>query len=158
MNLNQSETKFSIRARNDPNRNFNQNECEVGMIRIDSVWKLGLDQSEIGLIQIDMNLKLDLGSFGLIPRIEAEWIGLIRIDFWPFFIKQDKIRFSDWFGMIRIGSDTDIGIVLNGSEWIPWLRKISLLPNISKRKIIRWLFLSKRFFIVTLILGLTYFG
>ena len=38
------------------------------------------------------------------PRIGAEWIGLIRFDFWPLFIKQDIKRFSDWFGMARNSS------------------------------------------------------
>ena len=44
-------------------------------------------------------------------RIRSDW-------FWPFFIKRDAKRFTDWFGMIRIGSDTDIGIVPIDSEWI----------------------------------------
>ena len=52
-------------------------------------------------------------------RIDVlELIGLIRIDFWLFFIKRDTKRFLDWFGMIPIDSDTDIGIVLIDSEWI----------------------------------------
>ena len=60
-------------------------------------------------------------------RIGLAWIqtdcyfGLMRLGriiCLPFFIKRDAKRFSDWFGMIRIGSDTDIGIVLIGSELI----------------------------------------
>ena len=43
----------------------------------------------------------------------SELIGLSRIDFWPFFVKWRTKRFLDWFGMIRIGSDTDIGMNFN---------------------------------------------
>ena len=43
-------------------------------------------------------------TLGLI-RIHSEWFGLNRIDFLSFFSKREKIRFSDWFGMIRIDSD-----------------------------------------------------
>ena len=74
--------KYRIGIHSDISIRANANESEVGMIRINSDWKFGLDQSELGFIRIE-NLV------------------------------------SDWFGMIRIGSDTDIGIVLIVSEWIP---------------------------------------
>ena len=52
-------------------------------------------------------------------RIHSDWcLGINRIDFWPFSIKRDTKRFSDWFGMIRIGSDTDIGMNRNSSDWV----------------------------------------
>ena len=83
MNPNQSETKFSIQ--------INPNEFERGMIRIDSDWKFGLDQSDLGLD---------------------------RINVWPFFIKRDTKRFSYWFGMIRTGTDTDIEMNRTISDWL----------------------------------------
>ena len=59
-------------------------------------------------------------SIRMNPRSESFGLktlfGLNRIDFVPFFIKQDTKRFSDWFRMIRIGSDTDIGMNLNSSD------------------------------------------
>ena len=47
----------------------------------------------------------------------SEQFGLKRIYFWPFFIKRDTKRFSDWSGMIRIGSDADIGMNRNSPHW-----------------------------------------
>ena len=107
-----------------------------GMIRIGS-------DSDIGIVLIkwiqDRNdsdwiwLKIRFGSISsCIDRIEnlvSDWfgfsridvlelIGLSRIDFWPFFIKRDSKRFSDWFGMIRNGSDTDIRMNWNNSDWL----------------------------------------
>ena len=59
--------------------------------------------------------KLDCGLF----RINSDsCFGFNRINFLPFFIKQDTKRFSDWFGIIRIGLDTDIGINRNRSDWL----------------------------------------
>ena len=52
-------------------------------------------------------------------RIGSDWyLGINRIDFWSFFIKHDTKRFSDWFRMIRIGSDTGIGMNRNSSDWL----------------------------------------
>ena len=45
-----------------------------------------------------------------INRIKSDW-------FWPFFIKRYTKCFSDWFGMLRIDSDTDIGMNRNSSDW-----------------------------------------
>ena len=86
-------TRFNARQLSEWIRNqvFNPNQSELEFIRIDSDWKFILNQSDLGWIRIG------LGSSGL-----------NRIDFLPFFIKRDTKRFSNWFGMIRIGS-----------EWIP---------------------------------------
>ena len=87
----------------NPKFNFLTIICEIwkkvslNFWKIDSDWKFGF-----GSIRIDV----------------SELIGLSWIDFRPFFIKRITKRFSDWFRMIRIGSDTDIGIVLIDSEWI----------------------------------------
>ena len=102
------QTEFSIK--------INPNHSDLGFIRIDSDWKFGVDQYELGLIRIDLDWKL---GFGFIRIVASNQFGLGQIDFLPFFIKRIIKCFSDWFGMIRIGSDTDIGIVLIGSEWIP---------------------------------------
>ena len=84
------------------------------MIRIDSDWKFGLDQSEIELIRIDMDCKF---GFGLVRIDVSELIGLNRIDFLSFFIKRDTKRFLDWFVIIRIASDTDIGMNRNSFDF-----------------------------------------
>ena len=107
MNPNQSETKFSIQ--------INSNQSKVGMIRIDSDCKFGLDQSELGLNWVEHLISY---WFGFIWIDVSELIGSSRIDFWPFFIKRDTEGFSDWFGMIRIGSDTDIWMNRNSSNWL----------------------------------------
>ena len=84
----------SIRPRINPNRIFHRNQSEWIQGRNDSEW------------------------FGLIRIVLSELIGLGRIDFWPFFIKRDTKHFSDWFGMIRNGSDTDIGMSRNSAGWL----------------------------------------
>ena len=48
-------------------------------------------------------------------RINPSYLKLNRIDFLPFFVKRDTKSFSDCFGMIHIGSDTDIGMNWNSS-------------------------------------------
>ena len=101
---------------------MNSNHFELGFIQIDSDWKFGLDQSQLGLIRIDLDWKL---GFGLVRIHVLELIGLDRIDFWPFFIKRDTKRFSDWFGIIRIGSDTDVGMNRNSSDWLGMNRNSS---------------------------------
>ena len=101
----------------EPIRNqvFNPNQSDFGFIRIDSDWKFGLHQSEIGLIWIE-NLVSDWFRFILIDV--SELIGLIWIDFWPFYLKRDTKRFSDWFASAWIQILEWIGIVLIDSEWI----------------------------------------
>ena len=73
-----------------------------------------------GLILIDSD------SFRL---MSPELIVLSWIDYWPFFIKRDTKRFLDCFGMIRIGSDTDIGINRNISDWLGMNFNPILLPG-----------------------------
>ena len=43
---------------------------------------------------------------------------MCRINFQPIFDKRDWKLFSDWFGLIHNGSDTDFGKVQIGPEWI----------------------------------------
>ena len=74
--------------------------------------KIGFDQSKLGLI-----------------RIYSDWIGLSRIDFWPFFIKRDTKRFSDWFEMIRISSDTNIEINRNSYDLLGLNSNQKILPG-----------------------------
>ena len=77
-----------------------------------------------GLILIENSVWINPSSdcFGLIMieklvRIHPDWcLGLNRIDFRPFLIKQDTKCFSDWFRVIRISWDTDIGMNRNSSD------------------------------------------
>ena len=57
-------------------------------------------------------------GFGLVQIHSDCCLGLGQIHFLPFFIKRNTKRFSEWFGMIRIGSDTDIGMNRNSSDWL----------------------------------------
>ena len=65
-------------------------------------------------------LRIDSDLFGLkiyfgFVRIEvSDWVGLIfkRFSTW------NSKRFTDWFGLIHIDSDTDIGIIRNNSDWL----------------------------------------
>ena len=43
-------------------------------------------------------------------------LGFNRINFQEFFNKRDSKRFSDWFGLIYIGTDTDIGKIRNANK------------------------------------------
>ena len=59
--------------------------------------------------------------FGFIRIDVSELIGIILIDFWPFFIRRDTKRFqigSKWFALAWIQISEWIGIVLIDSEWI----------------------------------------
>ena len=58
-------------------QNPNPNQSKVGMIRIDSDWKFGLDKSELRLIRIDLYWK---HSFGLV-QIHSDWFWLTRYEF-----------------------------------------------------------------------------
>ena len=73
-----------------------------------------------GLILIENSIWINSRSyrFRFIRSDVSELIGLSRINFWTFFIKRDTKRFSDWFGMIRVGSDTDIEINRNSFDWL----------------------------------------
>ena len=68
--------------------------------------------------------------FGFIRIDVSELIGLNWIDFSPLFTKRDTKRFSDWFEMIRIVSDTDIGMNRNSSDWLEMNFNPILLPEI----------------------------
>ena len=105
MNLNQSETKFSI--------SINLNHPELALIQPEFSIRIHPNKSKVGVIQIDLNWKF---GFGFIRIDVSELIGLSRIDFLPFFIKRDTKIFSDRFGIIRIGSDTGIGMNQNNSD------------------------------------------
>ena len=73
-------------------------------------------------------LKITSDSFEFI-RIELSgWIRFNQINFQAFFNKRGSKRFSDWFGLIRIGSDTDIGTIRNNSDSIR-----DFYPNESER-------------------------
>ena len=48
-------------------------------------------------------------------------------------------KFSDWFGMIRIGSDTDIGMNRNSSDWLGMNLNPILSPEYYK---LYWSFIS----------------
>ena len=93
------------------NRIFNPNESESIRTLIQSDWK-------------SIHIRIDSDSFGLqiyfgFIRIEvSDWIWLRRINFQAFFNKRNSKRFSDWVELIRIASDTDIGIIRNSSDWL----------------------------------------
>ena len=89
-----------------------------------------------------MWLKIRFGSIR--GRIDlSELIGLSRIGFWPFFIKRNKKRFSDWLGMIRIGSDTDVGMNRNSSDWLG----INFNPILLSGIVINWNECNKIFYL-----------
>ena len=83
MNPNQSETRFSIQ--------INPNESKVGIIRINSDWKIGLDQSDLGLI-----------------RIHSDWcLRINRIMLDCFLTVFHQTRYKTFFGLVR-----------NDSHWL----------------------------------------
>ena len=74
--------------------------------------------------RIDSELKLGLG----LVQIHSDYcLRLNRIDFLPFFIKRVTKIFSNSFGMIRIGSNTDIGMNRNSPVWL----RINSYPILS---------------------------
>ena len=100
-----------IRARIDPNRIFNSNHSDPRSIQIDSDWKFGLDQSELDFIRIEDLARIHSDSCLRLNRIKSDW-------FSTFFIQRYTKRFSCWFVMIRIGSNTDIEINRYISDWL----------------------------------------
>ena len=97
-------------------------------IRLNPIWSDALfrtiqtlDSFGLVLLENSVWIESELGLetwFGL-ERIHSDWyLELNRIDFWPFFIKQDTKRFSNWFALPRIQISESIGIVLIGLEWI----------------------------------------
>ena len=134
MNPNQSETKFSIR--NNPTSDWSKSNFQSKLIRIipasdsfglilieNSVW-INPSSDWFGLTWIE---NLVLGWFEFIQIDISELIRLIRIDFWPFFIKRDTTLFrigSEWFAL---ASDTDIGMNRNSYDWLG-MNFIPILP------------------------------
>ena len=122
------------------NQVFNSDQSEwirariyLNRILIENLVWINRSSNWFGLISIK---KLVSDWVGFIRINVSELIGLSRIDFWLFSIKRDTKRFSDWFGMICIGSDTDIGMNRNSSDWLVMNFNPILLP--------RFLFLCKR--------------
>ena len=120
----------------NPNQVFNPKRSELGLIRINP------NHSNLGFFRINSDWIFDLDQYDLgslrienLVWIYSDWIGFSQIDFWPFFIKWDTKRFSDWFGMIRIGSDTEIELNRNNSDWLGINSYPKLSTGISKQKI-----------------------
>ena len=87
-----------------------------------------LNQSELGLIQTDFSIRINpifptSDSCGLILIENLVWIhsdcclGLNRIVSDRFFTIFRQSSYKTFFRMIRIGSDTDIGMNRNSSDW-----------------------------------------
>ena len=128
---------------------FNPNESKVNFqsewIRINPAtdWSKTNIQSESirTLIHSDwksIGVRIDSDSLGLkiyfkLVQIHADRsLGLIRINFQAFFNKRDSKRFSDCFGLIRIGSNTVIGVILNSSDWLGINSCPKLSPGIKR--------------------------
>ena len=119
---------------------FNQNQSEWirgQNDRINFNWKFGLDQSELGFIRIE-NLVSD--CLGFIRIFASDLTGLGRIEFLRFFYKRVTKRFSDWFGMIRIGSDIAIGMNRNSSDCLGMNFYPILSPGLSSLVIFTWIY------------------
>ena len=125
MNPNPSETMFLIQINpiyDWQNSNFQSESIRIiptldllGLILIGNLVWINASSGWFWLIWIE-NLVSD--RFGFIRIEVSELIGLSVIDFQPFLIKRDTKRFSDWSGRIRIGSDIDIGMNRNSSDWL----------------------------------------
>ena len=116
----------------DPSRIFNQNKSERIRGQNDSDWFWLKIRFGSIRARMDSDWKLSLG----LVRIHSECcLGLGRIDFLPFFIKRVTKRFSDWFGMFRFGSDTDVGMNRNSSDWLG----MNSYPLLSPGKIFDWI-------------------
>ena len=106
----------SALIRTNPKPSFQSRSIRI-FIRNQSEWIQGRNYSDWFWLKIRIeNLVSD--CFWLMRIVVSELIGSSRIDFLPFFIKQDTKRFSDWFGIIRIGLDTDIRMNRNSSDWL----------------------------------------
>ena len=113
MHPKESGTKFSIRI--NLSSDWSKPNFQFKLIRIIPT------SDSFGLILIENSVWINPSSdwFGLswIENLVLDcYLGLGRIDFLPFFIKRVMKRFSDWFGMIHIGSDIHIGINRNSSD------------------------------------------
>ena len=104
------------------------------------------------LIQINQNQSewnLVSDWFGFIRIDVSELIELSWIDFWPFFIKRDRFR------IIRIGSDTDIGINRKISDWLGM--NFNPIPPKSEKKLTFAKIVMKKWKMYFLALKLTLF-
>ena len=89
---------------------MNPNQCEHCFIQIES-------QSECGLIMINSDWKFSSDSSEFIQIEFSDWIELSRINFKEIFNKRDWKICSNWYGLILMGSDTDIGMIRNNKFW-----------------------------------------
>ena len=132
-----------------------------------SAWIQVNFQSEWIRINLDMDLFLirmnqcsDWFAFKRIEnllRIHSDRsLGFSRINFQVFFDKRDSKLFSDWLWLIRIGLDTDIGMILNISDSI---RDFNSHKSVSIRILIHSYWKSIRVRIDSESIGLKiYFG
>ena len=88
--------------------------------RIRSKFLIWMNQNRVEnlFIRIDINPWPDLILICSDWKFTSNSFGLSRINFQIFFNKKDSKRFSDCFGLIRIDSDTDIGMIRNNSDWL----------------------------------------
>ena len=124
---NQSEKCFVSRSMKNGQKSIRLNPINSKIsIRINpnSDWSKPNFQSE----STGMNPRSEWFGLILIESFVSDWFGFIwidvleligfsRIDFWPLFIERDTKHFSEWFGTIRIGSDTNIRINRNSSDF-----------------------------------------
>ena len=119
--------------RMNPNQYFNPNESEVGILRIDSDWVFRLNHSDLGLIWIKNFIRIE--SLGL-SLIDSDWIlvriknlGLTRIETHWFLTELHQTRLKSFFGLTRIGAETDFGMNRNESDWFGMNFNPKLLPG-----------------------------
>ena len=114
--------KFSVNAYPLKSIRFNQ--------RQQSEWIRANSKPSFQSKSIRMNPRSEWFGLKTWFRIHSDcclWLNRIRSDpILPFFIKRVTKRFSDWFGMIRIGSDTDIGMNRNNSNCF-WMNPYPVL-------------------------------
>ena len=100
----------------------------VRLILIHSDWKFTSDSFGLNIL-----FNQSVSDWFVFIRIEvSDLIGLSRVNFQPFFIKRVLKRFSDWFGLIRIRSDSF------GFIWIHSDRSLGLSRVNFKAFFIKW--------------------
>ena len=105
INTNQSETKFSVRI--NPASDCSKPNFQAELIRIIPTW----------IHSNWFRLKIQFGSIR--AWIDSDFcLGLNRIRLVRFLTVFHQTRYKTFFGMIRIGSDIDIGMNWNGSDWL----------------------------------------
>ena len=90
--------------------------------------KINRNQSDLKLIQTEFPIRMNQRSewFVLILIENSVWINP-RSDWFELIWIEHLV--SDWFGMIRIRSDTDIGINRNSSDWLGMNFNLILSPG-----------------------------